>query len=89
MSFVKSTVLALAAALGLAMSSQTPAAAQEMTKLRVGYLPVGVYSYFWRARDAGYFKDENIEVELSEDWSGAATSPAAASTRYGSSLRFL
>jgi hypothetical protein len=32
---------------------------------------------------------ENIEVELFEDWSGAAPSPAAASTKYGSSLRFL
>lgn len=77
MSFVKSTVIALAATVGFtAMSSQSPAFAEEVTKLRVGYLPVGVYSYFWRARDAGYFKDENIEIELIPMAGGGQIIPA-------------
>lgn len=77
MSFVRSTVIALAATVGLAaMSSQSPALAEEVTKLRVGYLPVGVYSYFWRARDAGYFKEENIEIELVPMAGGGQIIPA-------------
>ena len=42
----------------LQSSCGLPAEAQDaqLTKLRVGYIPVGIYSYFWRARDAGYFK---------------------------------
>lgn len=58
--------VALAAAMGLtALTPSTAVHAQEqLTKLRVGYIPVGIYAYFWRARDAGYFKDEKLEVEL-------------------------
>ena len=56
---------AIAACVALGTFAPTqPAFAQEVTKLRIGYIPIGIYSYFWRARDAGYFKDENIEVEL-------------------------
>jgi NitT/TauT family transport system substrate-binding protein len=70
-------VTVLAAAVGLfAIVPTGPAKAQEMTKLRVGYIPVGVYSYFWRARDAGYFKDENIEVELVPMAGGGQIIPA-------------
>ncbi len=77
MGFVRSTVFALAATIGLAAASvQSPAFAQEMTKLRVGYLPIGVYSYFWRARDAGYFKEENIEIELVPMAGGGQIIPA-------------
>lgn len=77
MSFTRRTVLALSATLALgAVSAQSPASAEEMTKLRVGYLPVGVYSYFWRARDAGYFKDENIEIELVPMAGGGQIIPA-------------
>ncbi|HMN70248.1 MAG TPA: ABC transporter substrate-binding protein [Rhodoblastus sp.] len=47
-----------------------------MTKLRVGYIPVGIYAYFWRARDAGYFKNEHIEVELVPMSGGGQIIPA-------------
>src|SRR5258707_7369484 len=50
--------------------------AAEMTKLRVGYIPVGIYSYFWRARDAGYFKDARLEVELVPMAGGGQIIPA-------------
>ena len=73
---LRSTILALAA-IGLAViPAQTPAFAQDVTKLRVGYLPIGVYSYFWRARDAGYFKDENLEIELVPMAGGGQIIPA-------------
>jgi NitT/TauT family transport system substrate-binding protein len=48
----------------------------ELTKLRIGYIPVGIYSYFWRARDAGYFKDEKLEVELVPMAGGGQIIPA-------------
>ena len=59
----------------LAVSS---ASAQDagVTKLRVGYIPIGIYSYFWRARDAGYFKDEKLEVELVPMSGGGQIIPA-------------
>lgn len=77
MSYLRFTVFALAAAVGLAaLPVQSPAFADEVTKLRVGYLPVGVYSYFWRARDAGYFKEENIEIELIPMAGGGQIIPA-------------
>lgn len=71
-------VLALALATGLA--ALTPAhqarAEEALTKLRIGYIPVGIYSYFWRARDAGYFKNEKIEVELVPMAGGGQIIPA-------------
>lgn len=77
MSYLRFTVFALAAGVGLAaLPVQSPAFADEVTKLRVGYLPVGVYSYFWRARDAGYFKEENIEIELIPMAGGGQIIPA-------------
>jgi hypothetical protein len=55
-----------------------PAEAQDaqLTKLRVGYIPVGIYSYFWRARDAGYFKEDGLEVELVPMAGGGQIIPA-------------
>ncbi len=73
-----SILVAVATALVAAASTLSPpmAQAQEITKLRVGYLPVGIYAYFWRARDAGYFKDENIEIELVPMAGGGQIIPA-------------
>ena len=76
----KAAAVAVAATLGVFSLSPAPVArAQdpgEMTKLRVGYLPIGIYSYFWRARDAGYFKDEKLEVELVPMAGGGQIIPA-------------
>ncbi|HVZ52829.1 MAG TPA: ABC transporter substrate-binding protein [Pseudolabrys sp.] len=47
-----------------------------MTKLNIGYIPVGIYSYFWRAQDAGYFKQENIEIKLTPMAGGGQIIPA-------------
>ncbi|KAA0069923.1 ABC transporter substrate-binding protein [Tardiphaga sp. P9-11] len=69
--------LALLASAFTTAPTQT-ARAQDavVTKLRVGYIPIGIYSYFWRARDAGYFKDEKLEVELVPMAGGGQIIPA-------------
>jgi NitT/TauT family transport system substrate-binding protein len=73
-----SAAIALGVAIGLsAFAPARQAHAQNgVTKLKVGYIPIGVYSYFWRARDAGYFKAENIEVELTPMAGGGQIIPA-------------
>jgi NitT/TauT family transport system substrate-binding protein len=75
---VTTAALAFAVAMGLSalLPAQEACAAEGMTKLRVGYIPIGIYSYFWRARDAGYFKKENIEVELVPMAGGGQIIPA-------------
>jgi len=52
------------------------ATAQQPDKLRVGYIPIGVYAYFWRAQEAGYFKQAGMEVELVPLAGGGAIIPA-------------
>ena len=72
-------MLALVSSLATAAFAPAPAMAQaktDITKIRVGYIPIGIYSYFWRARDAGYFKDENLEVELVAMAGGGEIIPA-------------
>jgi NitT/TauT family transport system substrate-binding protein len=59
-----------------ALMPSGPARAEEMTVLRVGYIPIGIYSYFWRAQDAGYFADEKIKVELVPMAGGGQIIPA-------------
>lgn len=74
---LKNIAVALAAIVGISSTLvSTSAVGDEVTKLRVGYLPVGVYAYFWRARDAGYFKEENIEIELIPMAGGGQIIPA-------------
>ncbi|MGN6769418.1 MAG: ABC transporter substrate-binding protein [Rhizobiaceae bacterium] len=69
--------MALAVSMGLsALMPSGPARAEEMTVLRVGYIPIGIYSYFWRAQDAGYFADEKIKVELVPMAGGGQIIPA-------------
>lgn len=59
-------LLRAAATLAAAASlfAAAPAFAQAPVKIRIGYIPVGVYAYFWRAQEAGYFKQAGFEVEL-------------------------
>ncbi|WP_246710418.1 ABC transporter substrate-binding protein [Martelella soudanensis] len=70
--------LIISAAMAVTAMSVVPqtAAAQDLTKIRVGYIPVGVYSYLWRARDAGYFEDAGLEVELVTMAGGGEIIPA-------------
>jgi NitT/TauT family transport system substrate-binding protein len=71
--------IAVAVAMGLSALAPAPAAraqGTEVTKLKVGFIPIGIYSYLWRARDAGYFKNENIEVELIPMAGGGQVIPA-------------
>lgn len=75
MKILAATALLVISAFGLSgvASAQT---ANGTTKLRVGYIPVGAYSYFWRARDAGYFREENLDVELVPMAGGGEIIPA-------------
>jgi NitT/TauT family transport system substrate-binding protein len=59
-----------------ALTVSGSARAEEMTVLRVGYIPIGIYSYLWRAQDAGYFADEKIKVELVPMAGGGQIIPA-------------
>ena len=57
--------IALAAALGLGTGlCAPPSLAQNPVELHVGYIPAGIYAYFWRANEAGYFAQENLKVNL-------------------------
>lgn len=79
LSKTKTAMLGLVSSVVVAVIATAPAVAQpktEVTKLRVGYIPIGIYSYFWHARDAGYFKDENLEVELVAMAGGGEIIPA-------------
>lgn len=70
--------LAVSTATILAALTAVPegASAQDLTKVRVGYIPVGVYAYLWRARDAGYFQDAGLDVELVTMAGGGEIIPA-------------
>lgn len=57
-------------------ATEGPAEDGGLTQIRVGYIPIGVYSYFWRAQDAGYFEDEGLEVELVPMAGGGEILPA-------------
>jgi len=69
-------VIALAMSLSMLAPRDAAQAQEEMTKLKVGFIPIGVYSYFWRGRDAGYFKNEKLEVELIPMAGGGQIIPA-------------
>ncbi|MCB1328846.1 MAG: ABC transporter substrate-binding protein [Maritimibacter sp.] len=73
---LKSLTAAAAVAVSTLSVAPQAATAQELTKLSVGYIPVGVYSYFWHARDAGYFADAGLEVELLPMAGGGEIIPA-------------
>lgn len=77
---IKLTTAAIAVAVALGLFASAPSnpvqAQEQLTKVRVGYIPVGIYAYFWRARDAGYFKDEKIEIELVPMAGGGQIIPA-------------
>lgn len=75
---LKSLSALLAPALVATTLAVTPQAsvADELTKIRVGYIPVGVYAYLWRARDAGYFADAGLDVELVTMAGGGEIIPA-------------
>lgn len=72
---VLSTGIAAVGVAGLAAPT-TAFAEDALTKIRVGYIPVSIYTYLWRARDAGYFRDEKLDVELVPMAGGGQIIPA-------------
>jgi NitT/TauT family transport system substrate-binding protein len=77
-------VAALLAGCGSSGQTSTPGA-DGITKLKVGYIPVGIYAYLWQARDAGYFKEQKLDVELVPMAGGGEIIPAlqAGSLQFG------
>ena len=78
--------IALAAALGFGTGlAATPSLAQQPVELKVGYIPAGIYAYFWRANEAGYFAQENLKVDLTVMAGGGVVIPAlqAGSIQFG------
>lgn len=63
--------LVLGSALGV-----PPALAQSPVELKVGYIPAGIYAYFWRANEAKYFAQENLKVDLTVMAGGGVVIPA-------------
>jgi NitT/TauT family transport system substrate-binding protein len=69
--------IALVATLGLGAAFGAPQAlAQGAVELKVGYIPAGIYAYFWRANEAKYFAQENLKVELAPMAGGGVVIPA-------------
>jgi len=69
--------VALAAVIGLGTCLGAPQSmAQNPVELQVGYIPAGIYAYFWRANDAGYFAQENLKVDLKVMAGGGVVIPA-------------
>jgi NitT/TauT family transport system substrate-binding protein len=67
----------LVAACGKSGGDQAPAEDKnQVTKLKIGYIPIGIYAYLWQARDAGYFKAQNLDVELVPMAGGGEIIPA-------------
>lgn len=73
---LKSMAAATAVAMATLGGTAPGAVAQDLTQIRVGYIPVGVYAYLWHARDAGYFADAGLEVELVTMAGGGEIIPA-------------
>lgn len=67
--------IALAVALGLGTAAPQ-ALAQNPVELKVGYIPAGIYAYFWRANEAKYFAQENLKVDLAPMAGGGVVIPA-------------
>lgn len=51
-------------------------AGDQITEVSVGYIPAGVYAYFWQADEAGYFAEEGISIELTAMAGGSEIIPA-------------
>src|SRR6266545_3900597 len=81
---VRSSLLALAAALGLALplGHATPADAQTKLKMVLNWKYQGPQGMFFLADDRGYFKAEGLEVVLDQGSGSGAAVPLVANGTY-------
>jgi NitT/TauT family transport system substrate-binding protein len=81
---VRSSLLALAAALGLALpfGHATPADAQTKLKLVLNWKYQGPQGMFFLAEDRGYFKAEGLDVTLDQGNGSGAAVPLVANGTY-------
>ncbi len=81
---VRSSLLALAAALGLALplGHATPADAQTKLKLVLNWKYQGPQGMFFLAEDSGYFKAEGLDVTLDQGNGSGAAVPLVANGTY-------
>jgi NitT/TauT family transport system substrate-binding protein len=65
--FLVGLVVALLAGCGApaaAPSDESAAGSNDLTNIRLGYVPVMIYAPLFVAQERGYFADENLQVEL-------------------------
>ena len=79
---LRSTLLALTAAIGLALTLATPADAQTKLKLVLNWKYQGPQGMFFLADDKGYFKAEGLEVTLDQGNGSGAAVPLVANGTY-------
>src|SRR5215213_10283523 len=81
--FSQLTLLAAAAAIGLALPLATPASAQTTKlKLVLNWKYQGPQGMFFLAEDKGYFKAEGLEVTIDQGDGSATPIPKVASGTY-------
>ena len=81
---VRSSLLALAAALGLALplGHATPADAQTKLKMVLNWKYQGPQGWFFLADDRGYFKAEGLDVTIDQGNGSGAAVPLVANGTY-------
>src|SRR6476620_5711812 len=81
--FCRLTLLAAAAAVGLALPLATPASAQTTKlKLVLNWEYQGPQGMFFMAEDQGYFKAEGLEVTIDQGNAAGAAVPLVANGTY-------
>ena len=78
----RSSLLALAAVIGLSAPFATPASAQTKLKLVLNWKYQGPQGWFFLADDRGYFKAEGLEVTIDQGDGSATPIPKVASGTY-------
>ena len=80
----RTSLFALAAAIGLAapLAAATPAAAQTKLKMVLNWKYQGPQGWFFLADDKGYFKAEGLEVTMDQGNGSGAAVPLVANGTY-------